>query len=384
MAEEKRDYYEVLGVSKDASEDDIKKAYRTLAKKYHPDLNPDNKEAEAKFKELNEAAQVLGDPENRKKYDQFGHAAFDPNQGFGGFGDFSGFGGFGDIFEDLFGGGFGGFGGFGGGFGGFGGSAANPNAPRRGESLRTVVSLTFEEAAFGTKKDVSIRRVEECEVCKGSGCAPGMTAEVCPDCKGKGVVTQQKRTPFGVMQTQGPCPKCSGKGKIIHHPCTSCRGEGVKNQSRTISVNIPAGINEGQSIKVGGQGNAGKNGGPSGDLLVTVTIQKHKSFEREGNSVLLSQDISFAQAALGADIQVSTLDGSVKLNIPAGTQTGSVFRLRGKGIPNLKGGGRGDQYVTVNIFTPKSMSSAQKDALRAYAREMGEEVKEGGGIFRKK
>ena len=378
MAEEKRDYYEILGVSRDASEDDIKKAYRTLAKKYHPDLNPGDKEAEAKFKELNEAAQVLGDAENRKKYDQFGHSAFDPSQGFGGF-DFSGFGGFGDIFEDLFGGGFGGFGGF-----GFGGGAQNPNAPRRGESLRTAVSLTFEEAAFGTKKDVTIRRVEECENCKGSGCAPGMTAEICPECKGKGVVMQQKRTAFGIMQTQGPCPKCRGKGKIIHHPCTSCHGEGLKTQNRTISVNIPAGINEGQSIKVSGQGNAGKNGGPAGDLLVTVSIQKHPKFERDGNSVLLSQDISFAQAALGADIQVPTLDGDVKLNIPAGTQTGSVFRLRGKGIPNLRGGGRGDQYVTVNIFTPKGMSSAQKDALRAYAREMGEDVKDSGGIFRRK
>lgn len=378
MAEEKRDYYEVLGINKDASEDDIKKAYRKLAKKYHPDLNPGDKEAEAKFKEINEAAQVLGDPENREKYDRFGHSAFDPSQGFGGFdfNGFGGFGGFGDIFGDLFGGGFGGF-------GGFGGGSHNPNAPMRGESLRTVVSLSFEEAAFGAKKDVSIKRVEECDSCHGSGCAPGMTAEVCPECKGKGVVMQQKRTPFGVMQTQAQCPRCKGKGKIIHQPCPVCRGEGYQSKAKTISVNIPAGIDEGQSIKVGGQGGAGRNGGPAGDLLVTVSIRRHKDFEREGNSVLLNQSISFPQAALGADIQVPTLDGSVKLNIPAGTQTGSVFRLRGKGIPNLRGGGRGDQYVTVNIATPKNLSAAQKEALRAYAKETGDEVKDPGGIFRR-
>ena len=373
MAEQKRDYYEVLGLDKSASEDDIKKAYRKLAKQYHPDLHPDDKECEAKFKELNEAAQVLGDPEKRAKYDQYGHAAFDPNAGFGGggfdAGGFGGFGGFGDIFGDLgdiFG------------FGGFGGQGSRRAGPRRGDSVRASVSISFEEAAFGCKKEVQVGRVEECPDCKGSGCASGTTAEVCSNCGGTGSVKTTQRTPFGMMQSTGPCPKCGGTGKIIHQPCPTCRGKGKVRRNRRISVNIPAGIDDGQTISIKGQG------GPAGDLLVTVSVRESEQFERDGSSVLSAADISFAQAALGAEIEVPTLDGKVKLTIPEGTQPGAVFRLRGKGIPYLRGNGRGDQYVTVNIAVPKNLSGAQKDALRAYAKAMGENVPEHAGIFGRK
>ena len=383
MAEQKRDYYEVLGVSKNASEDDIKKAYRKLAKQYHPDLHPGDKECEEKFKELNEAAEVLGDPEKRKKYDQFGHAAFDPNAGFGGaggagfsgFGDFSGFGGFGDIFGDLgdiFG------------FGTGGTSGARRNAPQRGESVRTGVTLTFEEAAFGCKKEVSIGRVEECPDCHGSGCAAGTTAETCPDCGGTGTVRTTRRTPFGTVQSTGACSKCGGSGRIIHQPCPTCRGKGAVRRNKKITVNIPAGIDDGQTISLKGQGSAGANGGPAGDLLVTVAVRDSDKFERDGSNVLSEVSVTFTQAALGADLQVDTIDGKVKLTIPEGTQPGTVFRLRGKGIPFLRGSGRGDQYVTVNVDVPRSLSSHQKDALRAYARAMGEDAGEPSGIFKKK
>ena len=381
MAEQKRDYYEVLGVSKSATEDEIKKAYRKLAKQYHPDLHPGDKECEEKFKELNEAAEVLGDPERRKKYDQFGHAAFDPNAGFGGggagfggFGDFGGFGGFGDIFGDL-----GDIFGFGG-----GSSSARRNGPMRGESVRVGVTLTFEEAAFGCKKDITVGRVEECPDCHGSGCAAGTTAETCPDCNGTGTVRTTKRTPFGMVQSTGACPKCGGSGKIIHQPCPTCRGKGAIRRNKKISVNIPAGIDDGQTISLKGQGNAGTNGGPAGDLLVTVAVRESDKFERDGTSILSEVKVSFTQAALGADLQVDTIDGKVKLTIPEGTQPGTVFRLRGKGIPFLRGSGRGDQYVTVNVAVPKNLNAHQKEALRAFARAMGEEAEESAGLFRKK
>lgn len=381
MAEQKRDYYEVLGVDKNASEDDIKKAYRKLAKQYHPDLHPGDKECEEKFKELNEAAQVLGDPEKRKKYDQFGHAAFDPNAGFGGgagggfggFGDFSGFGGFGDIFGDL-----GDIFGFG------GGSSARRNGPQRGESVRVGVTLTFEEAAFGCKKDLNISRIEECPDCHGSGCAAGTTADTCPDCHGTGTVRTSKRTPFGMVQSTGPCSKCGGTGKIIKNPCPTCRGKGAIRRNKKVTVNIPAGIDDGQTISLKGQGSAGANGGPAGDLLVTVAVRDSDKFERDGSNVLSSVTVSFTQAALGAELQADTIDGPVKLTIPEGTQSGTVFRLRGKGIPFLRGSGRGDQYVTVNVEVPRNLNSTQKDALRAYARTMGEQVEEPTGIFGKK
>lgn len=366
---EKRDFYEVLGVKKGVSEDELKKAYRKLAKENHPDLHPGDKECEARFKEINEAYEVLSDPDKRAKYDQFGHAAFDPSQGFGGgggFGGFEGFGGFGDIFSDIFGGGFG--------FGGGGGR--NPNAPRKGDNLRATVNIKFEEAAFGVKKDVFVSKIEQCPDCKGTGCAEGTTAEVCPDCKGTGTVMSTKRTPFGMVQSSEQCPKCKGRGKIIHSPCKTCRGMGSVRRQHKVSVSIPAGIDDGQTISLKGQGNAGLNGGPAGDLLITVLVQPHARFERDGASILLDQEISFAQAALGAEVEVPTLDGKVKLNIPEGTQSGTTFRLKGKGVPFLRNGGRGDQFVTVNVAVPRGMTSAQKDALRQYAETMGETVEQ--------
>lgn len=365
---EKRDFYEILGVKKGASEDELKKAYRKLAKENHPDLHPGDKECEARFKEINEAYEVLSDPDKRAKYDQFGHAAFDPSQGFGGggFGGFEGFGGFGDIFSDIFGGGFG--------FGGGGGR--NPNAPRKGDNLRATVNIKFEEAAFGVKKDVFVSKIEQCPDCKGTGCAEGTTAEVCPDCKGTGTVMSTKRTPFGMVQSSEQCPKCKGRGKIIHSPCKTCRGMGSVRRQHKVSVSIPAGIDDGQTISLKGQGNAGLNGGPAGDLLITVLVQPHARFERDGASILLDQEISFAQAALGAEVEVPTLDGKVKLNIPEGTQSGTTFRLKGKGVPFLRNGGRGDQFVTVNVAVPRGMTSAQKDALRQYAETMGETVEQ--------
>ena len=364
---EKRDYYEVLGVSKGASEDELKKAYRKLAKANHPDLHPGDKECEARFKEINEAYEVLSDSDKRAKYDQFGHAAFDPNQGFGGggFGGFEGFGGFGDIFGDIFGG-----------FGGFGGGGRNPNAPRKGDNLRATVNIKFEEAAFGVKKEVFVAKVEQCPDCKGTGCAEGTTAEVCPDCKGTGSVKTTQRTPFGMVQSTGQCPKCKGRGKIIHTPCKSCRGVGSVRRQHKVTVSVPAGIDDGQTISLRGQGNAGINGGPAGDLLITVLVQPHARFERDGASILLEQEVSFAQAALGSEIEVPTLDGKVKLNIPEGTQPGSVFRLKGKGVPYLRANGRGDQFVTVKVAVPKNMSSAQKEALRHYASAMGETIEQ--------
>lgn len=366
---EKRDFYEVLGVKKGVSEDELKKAYRKLAKENHPDLHPGDKECEARFKEINEAYEVLSDPDKRAKYDQFGHAAFDPSQGFGGgggFGGFEGFGGFGDIFSDIFGGGFG--------FGGGGGR--NPNVPRKGDNLRATVNIKFEEAAFGVKKDVFVSKIEQCPDCKGTGCAEGTTAEVCPDCKGTGTVMSTKRTPFGMVQSSEQCPKCKGRGKIIHSPCKTCRGMGSVRRQHKVSVSIPAGIDDGQTISLKGQGNAGLNGGPAGDLLITVLVQPHARFERDGASILLDQEISFAQAALGAEVEVPTLDGKVKLNIPEGTQSGTTFRLKGKGVPFLRNGGRGDQFVTVNVAVPRGMTSTQKDALRQYAETMGETVEQ--------
>ena len=361
---DKRDYYEVLGVKKDATADEIKKAYRKLTKENHPDLHPGDKACEERFKEANEAYEILSDEEKRKKYDQYGHAAFDPNAGFGaggfdGFDGFGGFGGFGDIFSDI--------------FGGFGGSTrSNPNAPRRGESVRATVNISFEEAAFGCKKEVTVAKVETCTDCKGTGCAPGTTPEICPDCKGTGSVTVSQRTPFGMMQSSTQCSKCRGTGRIIHQPCKTCRGMGAVRRQHKVEVNIPAGIDDGQTISKPGGGNAGVNGGPAGDLLVSVIVRPHARFERDGTSVLLDQEISYAQAVLGAEVEVPTLDGKVKLTIPEGTQPGAVFRLRGKGIPYLRGSGRGDQFVSVSIKVPKNLTGSQKELLRQYAASMGE------------
>lgn len=372
---EKRDYYEVLGVQKSATAEEIKKAYRKITKANHPDLHPGDKECEERFKEANEAYEVLSDEEKRKKYDQFGHAAFDPNAGFGGngggFGGFGGFGDLGDIFGDIF---------------GFGGSTSrNPNAPRRGENVRASLNISFEEAAFGCEKEVTVARVEQCPDCHGNGCAPGTTPEICPDCKGTGTVRTTQRTPFGMAQSTSPCSKCRGTGKIIHQPCKTCRGMGNIRRQHKVKVNVPAGIDDGQTISRPGYGNAGVNGGPQGDLLVTVIVRPHARFERDGTSVLLEQEISYAQAVLGAEIEVPTLDGKVKLTIPEGTQPGAVFRLRGKGIPYLRGSGRGDQFISVNVSVPKNLTSSQKELLRQFAASMGElDSGSKSGIFNRK
>lgn len=371
---EKRDYYEVLGVSKGASEEEIKKAYKKLARKYHPDMNPGDKEAEEKFKEVNEANEILSDPEKKARYDQFGFAGVDPSYGAGAGGGFNGgfdFGDLGDIFGSFFG-------------GGFGGTRANPNAPQRGESLRTSVTISFEEAAFGCEKEVSIDRVEQCGECHGSGCAAGTTAEVCPDCRGSGMVQQRRLTPLGFMSTSAPCGRCGGKGKIIHQPCKHCGGKGMVRRRKTLSVNIPAGIDNGQTISLRGQGNAGKNGGPAGDLLIVVAVRPHDIFRREGTSVLCEAPITFTQAVLGAELEIPTIDGKVKYNIPEGTQSGTTFRLKGKGIPGLNGRGRGDQYVTVYIETPRNLNREQKEALKKFSELLGEKnYDDGKGFFGK-
>ena len=378
---DKRDYYEVLGVDKSASQDEIKKAYRKLAKANHPDQHPGDKQAEERFKEANEAYEVLSDEDKRKKYDQFGFAAFDPSYGagagagaggfggFGGFDDFFGGGGFGDIFSSIFGG---------------GASTRNPNAPRRGDDVRATLNISFEEAAFGCEKEVTAPRIELCPDCKGTGCAPGTTAETCPDCHGTGSVRTTQRTPFGMAQTTGPCQKCRGSGKIIHQPCKTCRGLGKIRRNHKLTVKVPAGIDDGQAIPITGCGNAGANGGPAGDLLVGVIVRPHPIFEREGTSVYMEQEISYAQATLGAEVEVPTLDGKVKLNIPEGTQPGAVFRMRGRGIPSLRGGGRGDQFVSVKLNVPKNLTGQQKELLRQFAASMGEYDGGKGGIFGKK
>ena len=382
MAQEKRDYYEVLGVSKGASEDEIKKAYKKLARKYHPDMNPGDKEAEEKFKEVNEANEVLSDPEKKARYDQFGFAGVDPSYGGGagaggygaggyGAGGFD-FGDLGDIFGSFFGGGFG------------GAQRRNPNAPQRGESIRANVTISFTEAAFGCEKEIAVDRSEQCPTCKGNGCAAGTTPEVCPTCRGTGTVQVRRQTPMGVFASSAPCTKCGGTGRIIHQPCPDCRGQGAVRKRRSIKVTIPAGIDDGQTISLRGQGHAGKNGGPNGDLLINIMVQPHELFHREGTSVFCEAPITYAQAVLGGTLEIPTIDGKVKYDIPEGTQTGSVFRLRGKGIPVLNGRGRGDQYVTVTIETPKNLNKEQKEALKKFSDLLGESNYEKHRSFFKK
>ena len=371
MADQKRDYYEVLGVSKGATDDELKKSYRKLAKQYHPDLNPGDKAAEARFKEVNEAYEILSDKEKRARYDQFGHAGVDPNfnpgGGFGG-----GFGGFTDMGDIDLGDLFGSF--FGGGFGG--GGSSRRNGPQKGETIRTGVAISFEEAAFGCEKEVTVSRTEQCDVCHGTGCAPGTTAEVCPDCHGSGTVRIQRGGGGFSFATTTTCPKCRGAGKIIHQPCKTCNGAGSVRRQKKLAVTIPAGIDNGQAVSLRGQGGAGKNGGPAGDLLIAVTVRPHPTFRREGTSVYMDQPVSFVQAALGAELEIPTIDGTVKYTMPEGTQSGTTFRLRGKGIPGLNGRGRGDQYVTVKVQVPTGLSRAQKDALKAFGTTMGETAPE--------
>ena len=351
---DKRDYYEVLGVSKGATDDEIKKAYRKLAKKYHPDLNKNNPEAAEKFKEAGEAYEILSDKEKRSRYDQFGFAGVDPQYG-GGQGG-AGFGGFdmdlGDIFGSFFGGGFG------------GSRQSRANAPRQGESVRRTVVLTFEEAAFGCEKEISIDRVEKCTECGGTGAEKGYTPETCPTCHGTGTVQQNQRTPFGTFSSSAPCSNCHGTGKIIKKPCKKCHGTGTQRRTRTLKVSIPAGIDDGQSVALRGQGGAGVNGGPAGDVIVTVSIRPHPLFQRDGYDVWCEVPISYAQACLGENLVVPTIDGKVEYTVPAGTQPGTVFRMRGKGIQIVNGRGRGDQFVKVILEVPKNLNEEQKELLR--------------------
>ena len=354
---DKRDYYEVLGVDKNAGDDEIKKAYRRMAKKYHPDLNPGDSEAEAKFKECNEAYEVLSDSEKKARYDRYGFAGVDPNYGAGqggnGYGNGFGFDGFdvGDLFSSFFG-------------GGFGGGSSNPNAPRRGSDIQSNITISFEEAAKGCRKAVEVNRVEICGECAGSGAAPGTHEQSCPDCRGTGRVTTQQRTIFGMAQTQKPCPRCNGAGKIITTPCSKCRGNGRVNKRVTIQVDVPAGIDDRQAFKVSGEGNKGLNGGPAGDLKIGVNVRSHPYFERDGFNVWYETHISFAEAALGVKLTVPTLDGDVQYTVPAGTQPGAVFKLRDKGINYVHGRGRGDQLVKVIVDVPVNLTERQKELIR--------------------
>ena len=369
---EKRDYYEVLGVGKDADAKEIKKAYRKLAMKYHPDKNPGDKDAEEKFKEINEAYEVLSDEEKRSTYDRFGHdglngqGGFGGGQGFGGFGG-SGFGGFEDIFGDIFGSSFG---------GGFGGSSSRRRGPKRGADIRQSVTISFEDAAFGKKIKVKINRSEECEECHGSGARPGTSKKTCPTCHGSGTVQSVQRTPFGNIASQRTCSTCDGEGEINESPCNKCHGKGSVRKTKTIEVDIPAGIDDGQMIKLSGQGEVGEKGGPRGDLYIVVNVQKHEIFTREGYDVYIEMPIRFTQAALGDKLEVPTLDGKVSYNLPEGTQTGTVFRLREKGIPKLRSNSRGDQYVKVIIDTPKKLNDEQKELLRKFDESCGNKVHE--------
>ena len=362
MAENKRDYYEVLGVEKNAGADEIKKAYRKAAMKYHPDRNPGDKEAEEKFKEVGEAYEVLSDDQKRSRYDQFGFAGVDPNYGAGagaggygfgggGFGGFSGFGDFGDIFSEFFG-------------GGASSQRSTANAPRRGENVMAQLELTFEEAAFGCEKEVSAQRIENCATCHGTGSADG-AVETCSYCKGAGQVRTTQNFMGMSMQSTTVCPQCNGRGKLVKNPCSACRGKGKVRHTQKIKVKVPAGIDHGQSVRIRGEGCVGSNGGPSGDLLVEVTVRRHPIFTRQDYTVFCEVPISFTQAALGAEIQVPTLDGKMTFDIPEGTQTGTVFTLRDKGIPMVNNPRRrGDQRFTVVVETPTRLTKEQKELLR--------------------
>lgn len=360
---EKRDYYEVLGVTKEASEDEIKKAFKKKAREFHPDLHPDDPECEEKFKEVNEAYEILSDPEKKQRYDQFGHAGVDPN--YGGGADMGGFGGFadmGDILENI-------FGGFG--FGG-GSSRSSANAPKRGSDLQQSVSISFMEACNGKKQEIKVNRMCICDSCKGSGADSGTSAEICPDCQGRGSVKTTQRTPFGAISSTKACPHCNGKGKIIKNPCSKCHGLGRVRVQKTISIDIPAGIDDGQIIRLGGQGDCGINGGPSGDLMLSVLVKSHPLFKREGYDIHCDIPVTYMEAVLGSEITVPTIDGDVKYNISEGTQTGTVFRLKGKGVKKRNRTDRGNQYVKVYVEVPKNLSKKQKDLLKAFESSLSE------------
>jgi molecular chaperone DnaJ len=360
MADTKRDFYEVLGIAKGASDDDIKKAYRKLAKQYHPDLNPGDKTAEEKMKEVNEAYEILSNPDKKSRYDQFGHAGVDPSYGGGGgfSGGFSGMGGFddiSDIFSSFFGGGMGG-----------GRGRGNPNGPRRGQDMSASITIDFLEACKGVSKEITYNAPDKCPDCGGSGAAPGTNAQTCPDCGGSGVTKTTQRTPFGIISTEGACPKCGGKGKVISSPCRKCAGSGRVTVPKTLKVDVPAGIDDGQVLRVPGKGAVGANGGPPGDLHIRMNIRSHPIFEREGFDIHAEQPVTFAQACLGEELVVPTIDGDVKYQMPAGTQSGTVFRLKGKGVKRLQRSDRGDHYVHINVEVPKGLSGKQIDALKAF------------------
>lgn len=365
----KRDYYEVLGVGKNAGEDEIKKAFRGLARKYHPDVNKEDPQAETKFKEINEAYEVLGDAQKRAAYDQFGHAGTDPNfnPGAGGFGDF-GFDGVGDIFEMFFGG---------------GGGRRRRNGPERGADLRYDMNLTFEEAAFGTKKTVKIPRNETCSECHGNRAKPGTPVVTCSVCKGSGQVQVTQSTPFGRFVNSHTCERCGGEGKTVETPCPTCSGRGLIRRTKEIEVAIQAGVDTGSKLRLAGEGEAGIRGGGYGDLYIVIHVKPHSRFKRRGDDVLSEARIGLAQAALGANIDVPTLDGEVELRIPAGTQNDTVFRMKGRGITHLRGSGRGDHHVQVKIDIPTKLSKDQREALQKYAHATGEKVAEEKGLGQK-
>ena len=362
MADNKKDYYEVLGVEKGASDDELKRAYRKLAKQYHPDMNPGNAEAELKFKEVNEAYEVLSDPEKREKYDRYGHAAFDPSMGGGsGFGGFGGFGGgfdFGDIFSSIFGG---------------GSSSRGRSNAIDGDDISVRVTISFEEAVFGCKKEISFARIEGCSECGATGAAKGTKPETCQTCKGSGSVRVQQNMGFGFMESQRACSNCKGTGKIVKTPCKNCNGKGFVRINKKMEVTIPAGIDSEQRIVLRGQGSAGRNGGANGDLFVLVRVLPHNVFEREGDNLYCDVPISFAEAALGAEIDIPIIGGGTeKFTIPEGTQSDTSFTLRGKGVPNVNTKRKGDLIITVNVETPKNLTSKQKDLLTAFAESLGE------------
>ena len=353
------EYYDRLGVSKDASQDEIKRAYRKMSKKYHPDINKEPG-AEEKYKEVQEAYETLSDDQKRAAYDQYGPDGangFGGQGGFGGFDGGAGFGGFEDIFSSFFG----------------GGATRNPNAPRQGDDLQYRVNLTFEEAVFGAEKEVHYNREATCKTCSGSGAKPGTSPVTCGRCHGQGIINVDTQTPLGMMRRQVTCDVCHGTGQEIKDPCPTCRGTGHEKQSHKVSVKIPAGVETGQQIRLAGQGEAGFNGGPYGDLFVIINVNPSDKFTRDGSTIYYTLNISFVQAALGDTVEVPTVHGNVEMTIPAGTQTGKTFRLKGKGAPRLRGGSQGDQHVTVKIVTPTKLNDAQKDALLAFAKASGDE-----------
>ena len=353
------EYYDRLGVSKDASQDEIKRVYRKMSKKYHPDINKEPG-AEEKYKEVQEAYETLSDDQKRAAYDQYGPDGangFGGQGGFGGFDGGAGFGGFEDIFSSFFG----------------GGATRNPNAPRQGDDLQYRVNLSFEEAIFGAEKEVHYNREATCKTCSGSGAKPGTSPVTCGRCHGQGVINVDTQTPLGMMRRQVTCDVCHGTGQEIKEPCQTCHGTGHEKQSHKVSVKIPAGVETGQQIRLAGQGEAGFNGGPYGDLFVIINVNPSDKFTRDGSTIYYTLNISFVQAALGDTVEVPTVHGNVEMTIPAGTQTGKTFRLKGKGAPRLRGGSQGDQHVTVKIVTPTKLNDAQKEALLAFAKASGDE-----------